>query len=152
MRIGRDLEIAALLRNKCHFSVRHTRGRVSGEEEFSLSKKAFGVLMCVCVCALSLRCVLLFATPWTVACQIPLSRGFSRQEYWSGLPFYSPRDVCSSGIELTSLVSPALAGEFFTTAGFSAVENNWIVEIETDTLDTAHSLIFFTHLLNIYYF
>ena len=38
----------------------------------------------------SLSCVQLFATPWTVAHQAPLSMGFSRQEYWSGLPFPSP--------------------------------------------------------------
>ena len=41
----------------------------------------------------SLSCVRLFATPWTVAYQAPLCMGFSRQEYWSGLPFPSPRDL-----------------------------------------------------------
>ena len=41
-------------------------------------------------CAWSLSCVQLFATPWTVACQAPLSMGFSGQEYWSGLPLPSP--------------------------------------------------------------
>ena len=50
-------------------------------------------------------------TPWTVAHQAPLSVGFSRQEYWSGLPFPSPGDLLDSGIET---VSPALAGWFFT--------------------------------------
>ena len=40
-----------------------------------------------------------FATPWTVAHQAPLSMGFSRQEYWSGLPFPSPGDLPDSGIE-----------------------------------------------------
>ena len=54
----------------------------------------------------------LFATPWTVACQAPLSTEFSRQEYWSGLPFPSQRDLPDSGIRP---VSPALAGGFFTT-------------------------------------
>ena len=39
------------------------------------------------------------ATPWTVACQAPLSMGFSRQEYWSGLPFLSPGDLPDPGIE-----------------------------------------------------
>ena len=43
--------------------------------------------------------VQLFATPWTVADQVPLSMGFSRQEYWSGLPFPSPRDLPHPGIE-----------------------------------------------------
>ena len=46
-----------------------------------------------------LSCVRLFATPWTVAYQGPLSMGFSRQEYWSGLPFPSPGDVPKPGIE-----------------------------------------------------
>ena len=41
----------------------------------------------------------LFATPWTVACQAPLSMGFSRQEYWNGLPFPSPRNLPDPGIE-----------------------------------------------------
>ena len=43
--------------------------------------------------------VQLFATPWTVACQAPLSLGFSRQEYWSGLSFPSPGDLPDPGIE-----------------------------------------------------
>ena len=47
----------------------------------------------------SLSCVRLFATPWTVARQAPLSMGFSRQEYWSGLPFSSPGDLPNPGIE-----------------------------------------------------
>ena len=55
-------------------------------------------------------------TPWTVALQAPLSMGFSRQEYWSGLPCPPPRDLSDSGIELVSLMSPALAGGFFTTS------------------------------------
>ena len=51
------------------------------------------------------------ATPWTVALQTPLSKGFSRQEYWRGLPFPSPGDLPDPGVEP---VSPALAGGFFT--------------------------------------
>ena len=47
-------------------------------------------------------------TPWTVACQTPLSIGFSRQEYWSGLPFPSTEDLPDPGIEHRSLMSPAL--------------------------------------------
>ena len=53
-----------------------------------------------------------FVTPWTVAHQAPLSMEFSRQEYWSGLPFPSPGNLPDSGIEL---MSPALADGFFTT-------------------------------------
>ena len=55
-------------------------------------------------------CVRLFVTPWTVACQSPLSMGFSRQEYWSLLPCPLPCDLCDPGIKLTSLRFPALAG------------------------------------------
>ena len=55
-------------------------------------------------------------TPWTVACQAPLSMGFSRQEYWSGLPFPASEDLPNPGIEPPSLAFPALAGGFFTTA------------------------------------
>ena len=47
----------------------------------------------------SLSCIQLFATPWTVAYQAPLSMGFSRQEYWSGLPFPSPGDLADPEIE-----------------------------------------------------
>ena len=50
------------------------------------------------------------------ACQAPLSMGFPRQAYWSGLPFPTPGDLPNPGIELTCLASPALAGRFFTTA------------------------------------
>ena len=53
-----------------------------------------------------------FATPWTVACQASPSMGFSRQEYWSGLPFPSPGDLPDPGMEHRS---PALAGGFFTS-------------------------------------
>ena len=60
--------------------------------------------------------VWLFETPGTIACQAPLSMGFSRQEYWSGLPFPSPGDLPPSGIEPRSLESPALAGGFFITS------------------------------------
>ena len=53
--------------------------------------------------------VQLFATPWTVAHQGPLSIGFPRQEYWSGLPSPPPGDLSDPGIKPTSPVSPALA-------------------------------------------
>ena len=55
----------------------------------------------------SLSCARLFATPWTVACQAPLSMGFSRQESWSGLPFPSPGDLPDPGIEPGSLALQA---------------------------------------------
>ena len=53
-----------------------------------------------------------FVIPWTIACQAPLSMGFSRQEYWSGFPFPSPGDLPDTGIETAS---PAVASESFTT-------------------------------------
>ena len=56
-----------------------------------------------------------FVTLWTIACQAPLSMGFSRQEYWSGLPRPPPGDLPDPGTEPTSLTSPSLAGGFFTT-------------------------------------
>ena len=59
--------------------------------------------------------VLLFATPWTVPCQAPLSMGFSRQEYWSELPFPLLGDLPNPGIEPMSPASPVLACGFFTT-------------------------------------
>ena len=55
------------------------------------------------------------ATPWTVACQAPLSMGFPRQEYWSGFPFPPPGDLPNSGTEPMSPVVPALVGRFFIT-------------------------------------
>ena len=60
--------------------------------------------------------VCLFETPWAVAHQAPLFMGFSRQEYWSGLPFSPPQDLPDPGIKPESLTSPALAGRFFTTS------------------------------------
>ena len=58
--------------------------------------------VCTIVCYL-LSHIQLFATPWTVAHQGPLSRKFSRQEYWSGLPFPSPEDLPNPGMEPESL-------------------------------------------------
>ena len=60
----------------------------------------------------SLSGVRLFATPWTVAHKAPLSTGFSRQEYWSGLPFPSPGDLPHPGIEPRS---PALQADALTS-------------------------------------
>ena len=65
------------------------------------------VCMCVCVCVIH-SVVSDSVTPWTVACQAPLSMGFSRQEYWSGLPFLSPGDLPDPGIKPRS---PALQAD-----------------------------------------
>ena len=79
--------------------------------------------MCVCVCVYVCVCMLsyfshiqLSVTPWTVAQKVPLSVGLSQQESWSGLPFPPPGNLLNPGIDLASLVSPALAGVFFTTS------------------------------------
>ena len=76
----------------------------------------------------SMECVLsrfshawLYMTLWTIACQTSLSKGFPRQEYWSGLPFPSPGDLPDPGIEL---MSPALAGGFITTNATWEAQNN----------------------------
>jgi len=69
----------------------------------------------LCVRAQWLSHVQLFVTLWTKARQVPLSMEFSRQEYWSGLPFPTPGNLPNLGIKPTSPASPALAGEFFTT-------------------------------------
>ena len=66
------------------------------------------------------------ATPWTVDCQAPLSMGFSRQEYWSGLPCPPPGDLPDPGIELTSPVSPALQVDSLTSCLYEIELNNYL--------------------------
>ena len=75
---------------------------------FLLLRNAF-----VCCVLSHFSHVWLFATLWTVAHQTPLSMGFSRQEYWSGLPCLRPEDLSDPGIEPISLMSPALASGLF---------------------------------------
>ena len=82
-----------------------TRWRHSGEHPSLL----------IDTCAQSLSRIRLFVTLWTVAHQAPLSMGFSSQGYWSELSFPSLGDLPDPRIEPTSLMSPALAGSFFTT-------------------------------------
>ena len=69
-------------------------------------------------------------TPWTVARRAPLSVGFSRQEYLSGLPFPAPGDLSDPEIEPSSLTSPALAGGFFTTSGHSKASSSLKAELK----------------------
>ena len=79
--------------------------------------------MCVCVCVCARMrariCALshfqVFVSLWTIACQAPLSVGFSSQEYWSGFPFPPPADLPEPGIKPMSLASPALVGVFFSS-------------------------------------
>ena len=84
----------------------------------------FLICVCVCVCVCVRACAHLLSH-WVIADSLRPHRlyptrllcplGFSRQEYWSLLPFASPGDLLDPGIEPTSLMSPALAGRFFTT-------------------------------------
>ena len=86
-------------------------GRRGGQEQVETS-----VLYIVCMRVQSLSAVWLIAAPWTVACQAPLSMEFSRQVYWSELPFPTRGDLPDSGIKPKFLVSPALAVRIFTTS------------------------------------
>ena len=73
------------------------------------------IVVCIlfgCMHIQSPSCIRLFVTPWTAPCQTPVSVAYSRQEYWSGLPFPSPGDLLYQVIES---VSSALAGKLFTT-------------------------------------
>ena len=85
--------------------------------------------------------VQLIATPQTGARQAPLSMGFSKQEYWSGLPCPPPGDLPNPRIEPTTLSSPALVGRFFTISAtweaFS-LEALIVLSIEMAHLDVVH--------------
>ena len=84
-------------------------------EEISPINEVFRESVCVCVLSRFTR-VQLFVTVWTVALQAPLSTGFSRQKYWSGVPCPPPADLPNPGIEPVSFTSPALAGGLLTTS------------------------------------
>ena len=77
-----------------------------------LQQKSWILVEIFALSAQLLSCVQLFVIPWTVAHKAPLSMRFSRQEYWSRLPFPSPGDIPDPEIKPAS---PALAGRFFTT-------------------------------------
>ena len=87
--------------------------------------------------------VWLFVIPWTVARQVPLPMGFSRQEYWSGLLFPPSGDLPESGIEPESLTSPALTGRFFTTSATWKAHQQLISILMCKDLGSHH-----THLCN----
>ena len=76
-------------------------------------------------CVSVLSHVRLFVTPWTVACQTPLSILYSRQEYWSGLPYLPPGDLPKPGIEILCPVSPALQADSLPLR-YSAIKKNEI--------------------------
>ena len=93
--------------------------------------------------AQSLQLCRLFVTLWTIACQAPLSMGFSRQEYWSGLPCPPPGDLSNPGIEPASLTSPVLAGGFFNTKP-PRKPSMGITSIQIHPSEEQNSLIFVT--------
>ena len=88
----------------------NTQNKACPESTFLCEKVTYSSISAINACELSH--VQIFATPLTVAHQVPLSMEFPRQEYWSGLPFPPPGDLSDPGIEL---VSPSLAGRFVTT-------------------------------------
>ena len=98
------------------------RGHIYTYGRFKLlfSKNQHNTVEQLCVCTQLLSCAQLFASPWTVARQDPLSMEFSRQEYWSGLPFPSPGDLPDPGIKPES---PELASRFFTTAAAKSLQS-----------------------------
>ena len=87
-----------------------TKGKMVNRTEKVCPCEAYILAVCACMLVISDS-----ATPWTIACQPPLSMGFSRQEYWSGLPFPPPGYSPNRGIKPMSPASPALAGRFFTS-------------------------------------
>ena len=77
------------------------------------------------------------ATKWTIACQAPFPWGFSRQEYQNGLPCTPPGDLLDLGMEPASLMSPALAGRFFTTSTiWEATDDKWLRKSSRYSLPT----------------
>ena len=101
-----------------HYLYFHWNYILSSVKEASFSHEFYVMTIPNSLHACMLGCfchVGLFMTPWTVAHQAPLSRGFSRQEYWRGLPYPPPGDLPDPGIEPTSLRSPTLADGFFIT-------------------------------------
>ena len=85
-----------------------------GHDWSDLAAAAAAALLSLWACCMLGRfsCVWIFATPWTIACQSPLSMGLSKKVYWSGLPFHLPGDLPNPGFVLTSPMNPALAGGF----------------------------------------
>ena len=79
-----------------------------------------------CIIFIVLSHIWLGATPWTIACQVPLSMEFSRQEIWSGLPFPSPEDLPNAGIEFTF---PALQADSLLS---EPPGNPFIISIKPD--------------------
>ena len=90
------------------------------------------VCVCVCVCLCTRSVVFNSLQHWTITCQAPLSAGFPRQEYWSGLPFPSTGDLPNSGSEPPS---PASAGRLLVPPGFfSGIQKTTCIFFPVQTL------------------
>ena len=85
-------------------------GSYTGVLKDAVTKFTYKQIVYMLSCFTSVQ---LFGILWTLAHQAPLSMGFSRQEYWRGLPFPPLGDLPDPGVEPMSLVSPVLAGGFF---------------------------------------
>ena len=92
-----------------------------------------GVILTGCALCAVLHHVWLFATPWTVAHQTPLPMGFSRQEYWSRLPFSPSGDLPKPRKKPVSLVSPTLASGFLT-AKPPERDESWVYLLKTEKI------------------
>ena len=103
--------LIALIEFEDSSNVEVDEGFISLASLFGIS--AYLSFGCVLSCFNHVR---LYATQWIVACQASLSMGFSRQKYWSGLPFLSAGDLLNPWSKPASLTSPALASGFFTTS------------------------------------
>ena len=112
-----EVGFKAWTRYRNHFPHAEGKWRRMGMEVFLR-------LACVYVCVQSLSCVWLLATPSTVARQAPLYVGFSRQEYWSGLPFLTPRYLANPGIKSKSCIGRQILHHCTTwdEAGLSCLE------------------------------
>ena len=112
---GRSTPKRLRMRKHTKTAEMHIKGKTSESPDFPCVKSAkFLYLKCLILFVAAFVQLLnhvSFAAPWTIACQAPLSMGFPRQEYSSGLPFPSPGDIPNPGIEPTS---PTLTGGFFT--------------------------------------
>ena len=92
---------------------------IHGADELEpLPSGVYMLVLCMFVCLL-IQSYLTLCKP--MDCWTPLSMEFSKQEYWSGLPFPSPGDLPDPGMELESLVSPSLASRFFTSTTWEAL-------------------------------
>ena len=123
------------------------------ENKFSIIKSIYLNYPCTGA-SKSLQSCLTLCDPWTVAHQAPPSMGFSRQEYWSVLPFPSPGDLPNPGIKPASPTSLALAGRFFTTGATRKVlyRNVYYIIKSCHMLALMMRSLEFSHLLTVFFF